>query len=162
AFGHEPEPLLRPVGPRNGYCSRECAVKCLITGASGFTGGHLATALAKDGHQVRALVRPGSRSEHLNHPNIEIFAGQLTQPTDVAAAAEGCEKIFHIAAVFRTAGHPDSHYYDVNVGGTENVLEAARRMGCERVVHCSTGGVHGHIDEPPASETYRLNPGDVY
>jgi nucleoside-diphosphate-sugar epimerase len=138
------------------------AVKCLITGASGFTGGHLALSLAGDGHQVRALVRPGSKDEHLNHPNIEIVTGQLTDSKDVAAAAAGCEKIFHIAAVFRTAGHPDSHYYDVNVGGTENVLAAARHAGCERTVHCSTGGVHGHIEEPPASETYRFKPDDVY
>jgi nucleoside-diphosphate-sugar epimerase len=137
-------------------------VRCLITGASGFTGGRLAATLASDGHQVRALVRPGSRVKHLHHPNIEIVTGQLTDPSQVNAAAEGCEKIFHIAAVFRTAGHPDSYYHDVNVGGTMNVLEAARRAGCERVIHCSTGGVHGHIEEPPANESYRFKPDDVY
>jgi nucleoside-diphosphate-sugar epimerase len=43
-----------------------------------------------------------------------------------------------------------------------NVLAAARAHGCERVVHCSTGGVHGHIDEPPAAETYRFRPDDIY
>lgn len=137
-------------------------MRCLITGASGFTGGHLARTLASEGHQVRALVRPGSRVEHLNHPNIELVTGQLTQSAAVNAAAQGCEKIFHIAAVFRTAGHPDSYYQEVNVGGTMNVLEAARRAGCERVIHCSTGGVHGHIEEPPANESYRFRPGDVY
>jgi len=136
--------------------------RCLVTGATGFTGGHLAQALANDGHQVRALVRPGSKTDHLRHPNIELIGGQLTDAKAVEAAAQGCDKIFHIAAVFRTAGHPDSHYYDVNVGGTVNVLEAARRAGCERVVHCSTGGVHGHIEDPPAAETYRLKPDDVY
>jgi nucleoside-diphosphate-sugar epimerase len=137
-------------------------VKCLITGASGFTGGRLAATLASEGHQVRALVRPGSKVEHLSHPNIEIVPGQLTERPDVNAAAQGCDRIFHIAAVFRTAGHPDSYYHDVNVGGTMNVLEAARRAGCERVVHCSTGGVHGHIEEPPANESYRFKPDDVY
>jgi dihydroflavonol-4-reductase len=135
---------------------------CLITGASGFTGGHLARMLANAGHRVRALVRPGSRAGHLGHPNIELVEGQLTDRKRVETAAQGCEKVFHIAAVFRTAGHPDSHYFDVNVGGTVNVLEAARRTGCERVVHCSTGGVHGHIEEPPADETYRFKPDDVY
>jgi dihydroflavonol-4-reductase len=136
--------------------------KCFVTGATGFTGGHLARTLANEGHRVRALVRPGSNTEQLRHPNIELVSGQLTDPKAVDAAVQGCEKVFHIAAVFRTAGHPDSHYYDVNVGGTVNVLEAARRAGCERVVHCSTGGVHGHIEDPPASETYRLKPDDVY
>jgi nucleoside-diphosphate-sugar epimerase len=64
--------------------------------------------------------------------------------------------------VFRTAGHPDSYYREVNVGGTQNVLEAARRLSCERVVHCSTGGVHGHIAKPPANEGYPFGPGDIY
>jgi nucleoside-diphosphate-sugar epimerase len=137
-------------------------VRYLVTGASGFTGGHLARKLAAEGCTVRAFVRPGSRTEHLDHPNIEIVTGQLTDLQSLIAAAEGCEKVFHIAAVFRTAGHADSYYYDINVGGTRNVLEAARRAGCERVVHCSTGGVHGHIEEPPANESYRFKPGDVY
>lgn len=136
--------------------------RCLVTGATGFTGGHLARTLANEGHIVRALVRPRSNADQLRHSNIELVEGQLTDRKAVEDAAAGCEKIFHIAAVFRTAGHPDSHYYDVNVGGTLNVLEAARRAGCERVVHCSTGGVHGHIEEPPADESYRLKPDDVY
>ena len=137
-------------------------MKCLVTGASGFTGGHLALELVRQGHTVRALVRPGSRTDHLASSGIELVHGHLTTRQDVLAAASGCEQIFHIAAAFRTAGHPDSYYYDVNVGGTTNVLEAARAAGCERVIHCSTGGVHGHIEHPPANETYRAKPDDAY
>lgn len=137
-------------------------MKCLVTGATGFTGGHLALKLARDGHEVRALVRRGSRTEHLRAAGIQLVEGELTSATDVESAAAGCEKIFHIAAVFRTAGHPDSHYRDVNVGGTLNVLAAARKWGCERVVHCSTGGVHGHVESPPADENYRFKPDDIY
>jgi nucleoside-diphosphate-sugar epimerase len=137
-------------------------MKCLVTGATGFTGGHLALSLAKSGHQVRALVRPGSSVSHLQEAGIELFEGQLTNADDVLAAASGCDQIYHIAAVFRTAGHSDSYYHEVNVGGTQNVLEAARRLGCERVVHCSTAGVHGHVEAPPADENYRVQPGDVY
>jgi nucleoside-diphosphate-sugar epimerase len=107
-------------------------------------------------------VRPGSATENLRHERIEIVEGQLTQAADVKSAARRCDKIYHIAAVFRTAGHPDSYYRDVNVGGTVNVLDAAAAEGCERVVHCSTGGVHGHIEHPPANETYRFKPDDVY
>ena len=137
-------------------------MKCLVTGATGFTGGYLARALLRDGHQVRALVRPGSASAALTDAGIEVVEGQLTRADDVAAAARGCEQIYHIAAVFRTAGHPDSYYREVNVGGTLNVLEAARRHGCERVVHCSTGGVHGHVANPPADENYPFQPDDIY
>lgn len=134
----------------------------LVTGATGFTGGHLALTLRQQGHGVRALVRPGSDVAKLRAAGVEIFEGQLTQLEDVSAAAAGCEQIYHIAAVFRTAGHSDSYYHEVNVGGTLNVLEAARRHGCERVIHCSTGGVHGHIENPPADENYRFKPDDVY
>ena len=134
----------------------------LVTGATGFTGGNLARRLAAQGENVRALVRDPSKAEGLAAAGIDVRAGQLTSLNDVVAAARGCDQIHHIGAVFRTAGHPDSYYREVNVGGTQNVLEAARRVGCERVVHCSTGGVHGHIANAPADETYPFGPGDVY
>jgi len=134
----------------------------LVTGATGFTGGKLARRLVARGDTVRALVRDAARARSLAAEGIDVRVGQLTSLDDVMAAAQGCDQIHHIAAVFRTAGHPDSYYHDVNVGGTQNVLEAARRLDCERVVHCSTGGVHGHIARPPADETYPFGPGDIY
>ena len=134
----------------------------LVTGATGFTGGKLARRLIAQGERVRALVRDRGKAQSLAADGIDVRVGQLTSLDDVIAAARGCDQIHHIAAVFRTAGHPDSYYRDVNVGGTQNVLEAARRLDCERVVHCSTGGVHGHIAHPPAGETYPFGPGDVY
>lgn len=135
-------------------------MKVLVTGATGFTGGHLTRTLVAKGHTVRALVRPGSRG--LASPGVEIIEGQLTNEADVRNAAAGCRRIFHVAAAFRNVKHGEQHYRDVNVGGTLNVLAAARAHGCERVVHCSTGGVHGHIEEPPAAESYRFHPGDLY
>jgi dihydroflavonol-4-reductase len=137
-------------------------LRFLVTGATGFTGGHLARRLVRQGHQVVALVRPESNTLQLEQAGIEVFKGQLTRRQDVVAAAAGCERIFHIAAAFRTAAHPDNYYREVNIGGTLNVLEAARKADCERVVHCSTVGVHGHIAEPPADESYRTRPGDIY
>jgi nucleoside-diphosphate-sugar epimerase len=134
----------------------------LITGATGFTGGNLARRLAARGESVRALVRDAAQAASLAADGIDVRVGQLTSLNDVTSAARGCDQIHHIAAVFRTAGHPDGYYRDVNIGGTQNVLEAARRCGCERVVHCSTGGVHGHIADPPAGETYPFGPGDIY
>jgi nucleoside-diphosphate-sugar epimerase len=137
-------------------------MRCLITGATGFTGGHLARTLKAQGHQVRALARPGANVAHLQAQGIEIVYGQLVNSSSVEVAARGCEQIYHIAAVYRTAGHTDQHYFEVNVGGTQNVLDAARKLGCERVIHCSTIGVHGHVEHPPAKESYRFAPDDVY
>lgn len=137
-------------------------MQVLVTGANGFTGGHLARRLIADGHRVRALVRPGAKTDALQAAGIEVVTGQLTDAADVRRAVAGCAQVYHIAAAFRTAGHPDQYYYDVNVGGTRNVLDAAQAEGCERVIHCSTGGVHGHIEDPPANEDYRFKPGDVY
>jgi dihydroflavonol-4-reductase len=134
----------------------------LVTGATGFTGGHLARRLRQLGHRVRALVRPGAHVQPLLEQGIEIVTGDLTRAEDVSRAVEGVCKIFHVAAVFRTAGHPDSYYYDVNTRGTESVLNAARRQGVERVIHCSTIGVHGDVREVPSTEESPLNPGDIY
>lgn len=134
----------------------------LITGASGFTGGSLARRLARQGHRVRALVRPGSTVQSLLEHGIELSRGDLTSAADVARAAEGVSRIFHIAAVYRSARHPDSYFYDVNLGGTENVLAAARRHGVERVVHCSTVGVHGDVRQLPGTEDSPCAPDDAY
>jgi nucleoside-diphosphate-sugar epimerase len=137
-------------------------MKVLVTGATGFTGKHLAHALAAAGESVRALVRPSKSTQELRDTGIEVVEGELTSAGDVHDAAKGCGRIYHLAAAFRNIAHSDDHYWRVNVGGTLNVLAAARAHGCERTVHCSTAGVHGHIEDPPADESYRFKPGDVY
>jgi nucleoside-diphosphate-sugar epimerase len=141
-------------------------VKVLVTGATGFTGGHLATALARRGDEVRALVRPRSlekfEQSNVAGAGVRARVGDLTDRESVARAAEGADVIYHIAATYREAGQPDAAYRAINVRGTENVLDAAVRGGVRRVVHCSTGGVHGHVANPPANEDAPFNPGDVY
>jgi nucleoside-diphosphate-sugar epimerase len=136
----------------------------LVTGATGFTGGHLARTLRARGHQVRALVRPRSvdRAATLAAAGIEIAQGDLGDSASLTRAADGVEIVYHVAATYREAGQPASAYTAVNVDGTRNVLEAARSMGVRRVVHCSTAGVHGHVENPPANEDARLAPGDQY
>jgi len=136
--------------------------RVLVTGATGFTGGRLAEELRRRGHPVRTLVRPGSDVAPLVEAGIELCEGQLVRLEDVERATRGVSVVYHIAAAYREAKHPDSYYFDVNVGGTRNVLEAARAEGVRRVVHCSTAGVHGEVETVPANETTPVNPGDVY
>lgn len=139
-------------------------MRVLVTGATGFTGGHLARHLTAGGHSVAALVRPtsASRADALASLGIEIRIGDLADATAVRRAVEGCELVYHVAATYREAGQGDAAYTRVNVEGTRHVLDGARAAGARRVVHCSTGGVHGHIEHPPADEDAPFAPGDVY
>jgi nucleoside-diphosphate-sugar epimerase len=136
----------------------------LVTGATGFTGGHLARYLLQAGDRVSVLVRPQSveRAADLARAGASIRVADLADAAGVAAAATGCEVIYHIAATYREAGQGDAAYTRVNVDGTRHVLEGALAAGVRRVVHCSTGGVHGHIEHPPANENAPFAPGDVY
>jgi nucleoside-diphosphate-sugar epimerase len=141
-------------------------VKVLVTGATGFTGGHLARHLIDHGDEVRTLVRPRSRERFDRSPlpgkGVIPVDGDLMDPASVRRAVDGVEVVYHIAATYREAGQPDSAYRAINVEGTRNILEAAQAANVRRVVHCSTGGVHGHIANPPANEDAPFNPGDVY
>lgn len=141
-------------------------MRLLVTGATGFTGGHLAATLARRGHDVRALVRPASLERFAGTAaaaaGAVAVAGDLTDAAAVTRACDGVEVVYHIAATYREAGQPASAYRAINVDGTLNVLRGARAAGARRVVHCSTGGVHGHVARPPANEDAPFNPGDIY
>lgn len=137
-------------------------MQTLVTGATGFTGGHLARTLRSRGTAVRALVRDPAKAEDLRKHGVEICVGDLLDPAAVARAAEGCDVIYHIAAVYREARHGEDFYRAVNVDGTRNVFDAARQCGVRRVVHCSTVGVHGDVATVPADENAPFAPGDIY
>lgn len=134
----------------------------LVTGATGFTGGHLARALTARGHGVRALVRNPAAATDLEGAGIELAVGDLRDPAALAAAMEGIDIVYHIAAIYRQAGLSADAYRAVNATAVKDVIEAAARAGARRVVHCSTVGVHGDVEHPPANEDAPLKPGDVY
>ncbi len=143
----------------------DAAAKCaLVTGATGFTGGHLARELQHRGYAVRALVRNAGAASavDLRERGIELMEGDVGDADAVDRAAAGCTHVFHIAAVYRTANHPDSYYRRVNTDSVRYVLDAARKHGVRRIVHCSTCGVHGDVRELPANEQTPYNPGDIY
>jgi nucleoside-diphosphate-sugar epimerase len=138
-------------------------LRVLVTGATGFTGGHLTRALDAAGDHVRALVHsPGSELKIESHGNIEIVHGDVRDADAMGAAAEGVDVVYHIAAIYRQAGLRDAEYRAVNATAVRTVIEAARAGGARRVVHCSTVGVHGDVEHPPANEDAPLRPGDVY
>ncbi len=133
----------------------------LVTGATGFTGGHLARTLAAN-QQVRALVRDPARAGGLAALGVELVAGDLRNQAALSAAVAGVEVVYHLAAIYRSAGVSSDAYRDVNRTAVGEIVEAAGRAGVRRVVHCSTVGVHGDVDHPPANEDAPLKPGDIY
>ena len=137
----------------------------LVTGATGFTGGHVARGLAARGYDVRALVRPkkvSDTSDTLRRSGITVVPGDLRDRGALADAAAGVDVVYHIAAIYRQAGLSTETYRAVNATAVGDLIEAAARGGARRVVHCSTVGVHGDVEGPPANEDAPLKPGDVY
>jgi dihydroflavonol-4-reductase len=137
-------------------------VTILVTGATGFTGGHLARYLAARGNAVRALVREPSHATDLAAAGIEVVVGDLARPETVTSAVAGVDVVYNIAALYRQAGLSEATYRAVNAEAVGWLVAAAGQSGVRRVVHCSTVGVHGDIEHPPATEEAPLKPGDVY
>ena len=137
-------------------------MRVLVTGATGFTGGHLARYLALRGYDVRALVRQIPGEVGISRPEIEYVLGDLRDSAAVHRAASGVDIVYHIAAIYREAGLSRDAYRVVNADAVGTVIAAAAAGGARRVVHCSTVGVHGDIEHPPANEDAPLKPGDVY
>jgi nucleoside-diphosphate-sugar epimerase len=137
-------------------------VHALVTGATGFTGGHLARALVQRGWTVRALVRNLAASGDLPQHGVELTEGDLRQRESLARATLGVDVVFNIAAVYRQAGIPNETYRAVNAMAVNDLVAAAAANHVRRVVHCSTVGVHGDVEHPPATEDAPLKPGDIY
>jgi nucleoside-diphosphate-sugar epimerase len=111
---------------------------------------------------VRALVRDMSRARELESAGVHLSIGDLRDTSAVAAAVEGIDVVYHVAAIYRQAGLSPEVYRAVNATAVRDLIEAAARAGVRRVVHCSTVGVHGDVEHPPANEEAPLKPGDVY
>ena len=134
----------------------------LVTGATGFTGGHLARFLAARGDRVRALVRDPAKAAALSRAGIEVVGGDLKNRESLQRALANIEVVYNIAALYRDAGLPSAEYRAVNATAVGTIVELAPAAGARRVVQCSTVGVHGDVEHPPANEDAPFRPGDFY
>jgi dihydroflavonol-4-reductase len=113
-------------------------MKAFVTGATGFIGAHLARALLRDGHQVRALARHGSDRRNIAGTPIELVEGDLDDRRRLTEQIAGCDAVFHVAAHYSLWVKDRDSIYRANLGGTENLLAAARAAGVKRFVHTSS------------------------
>jgi len=125
----------------------------LITGATGFLGSAVLRRLVSEGHQVRALVRPGSDRRNLDDVAAETIEGDLTDAASLKRAVAGCSAVFHVAADYRLWTPDPDVAYRVNVDGTRALMLAALDAGVERIVYTSSVATLGlHADGTPADE----------
>ncbi len=117
--------------------------RVLITGASGFIGSAVARAVQGRGAELVVLVAPDADDRNLKDIDAERIVADIRDVAAVRAACRGSRFVFHLAAMYRFWARDPRVFYDVNVGGTLNVLDAVRAAGCERLVFTSTVGVLG-------------------
>lgn len=108
------------------------------------------------------MVRSASKVQLRPEDRLEIVEGDIRDQAAVEESVKGIEKIFNIAAMFRSAASVDQDYRDVHVLGTQHLLKAALKHDVSRFVHCSTVGVHGDVKAPPATEESPYGPADIY
>lgn len=118
-------------------------MKALVTGATGFVGAAVVRALIKTGVEVRVLARRDSDFSNLQQFKIDGAYGDLRDKDSLRKALAGCGQLYHVAAHYALWARDPAIFYDVNVTGTKNLMEAARDVGTDRIVYCSTIGAIG-------------------
>jgi len=110
----------------------------LVTGAAGFLGSHVARQLVARGDNVRVLMRPSSTNRAIADLSLEYVTGDLRDPASLDRAMKDVKRVFHVAADYRLWARRKQDIYDSNVGGTKNLLDAAKRAGVEQLIYTST------------------------
>ncbi|MFA7254791.1 MAG: NAD-dependent 4,6-dehydratase LegB [Candidatus Omnitrophota bacterium] len=140
--------------------------RILVTGSDGFIGSHLVEYLLGEGYDVRAFVYYNSFNswgwldtlpERIKK-NLDVFSGDIRDPHGVKKAMRGCNAVMHLAALIGIpySYHSPDTYIDTNIKGTLNVLQAARELDVERVLHTSTSEVYGTARFVPITEDHPL------
>lgn len=141
--------------------------KILVTGADGFIGSHLTEELVRRGYDVRAFVLYNSFNSWgwLDHSpkdiqeHVEIVTGDIRDPYGVKSAMKDCDVVFHLAALIAIpySYHSPGSYVDTNVKGTLHVVQAAKELNVQKVVHTSTSEVYGTARFVPITEDHPLH-----
>ncbi|MDT0126210.1 NAD-dependent 4,6-dehydratase LegB [Paenibacillus sp. RRE4] len=141
-------------------------LKILVTGADGFIGSHLTEELVKRGYNVKAFVNYNSfnswgwldQSSMDVKSQLEVFAGDIRDPFGVKQAMVGCTHVLHLAALIAIpySYHSPSTYIDTNIVGTLNIVQAAKELNVDKVVHTSTSEVYGTALYVPIDEDHPL------
>jgi ornithine--oxo-acid transaminase len=126
---------------------------CLVTGATGFIGGHLVRRLVRDGYPVRCLVRESSDTAALDELDVEIAVGDLTSASTLAPAVAGCSYVLHCGALVSDWA-TRQELAQINVQGTRDLLDACAAADVRRFVHFSSTDVYGHPERAAVDEAY--------
>jgi len=135
-----------------------------VTGGTGLIGANICRRLREGGHEVRALVRPGSEYQPLVELGVTPCTGDITDAADVLTAAGDAEYVIHSAAVLGGASQDPQEHQRVNTGGLGHVLDAAAAVGATRTVALGTTTYFDYTDSPlsEASPLLPEPPGDPY
>jgi NAD dependent epimerase/dehydratase len=146
--------------------------KILVTGSDGFIGSHLVEHLVRQGYDVRAFVLYNSFNswgwlDSLDRDvrdQLDVFCGDVRDGNGVETAMRGCDAVLHLAALIAIpySYHSPDTYVDTNVKGTLNILQAARKLGLDKVVHTSTSEVYGTARFVPITEDHPLQAQSPY
>jgi len=132
-----------------------------VTGGTGFVGGAVVRQLLEVGHTIRALVRSGTNTRQLDGLPIERIEGDLSNSDSLRRGMQGCDWVFHVAALYSYWGYPWEAFYQANVEGTRRVLEVAGEMGVDRIVYTSSIATLGlPTGDTPANEDTPVTLGD--
>lgn len=138
-------------------------MKVLVTGAGGFIGSHLVDSQLEKGHEVRAVDLHLDLLRHADgHSRLEAVRADITDERLANELVENVDMVFHLASAHLDVSLPDSHYRRVNVDATLCLLDAAMHAGVKRFVHCSSVGVIGDVENPPADEVTDCRPTNIY
>src|SRR5437016_12233173 len=135
----------------------------LVTGATGFLGSALVTELVKQGQPIRILARDERKARAQFVDAVTIIRGEITDEAQVQQAVDGATTIYHFAGRLYHPSTPAQLYYRTHVEGTRILLDACQGQSqLQRIVHCSTTGVHGVSGKTPAAEDAPFAPTNPY